>query len=84
MISLDMRTILFSHILTDLVCLAVVILLWRQSRKRFQGMEYWAGDFARRPLLLISHDPEDVRIFGQQVIHLNQGHVDDQAPGVAG
>ena len=36
------------------------------------------------PLLLISHDPEDVRIFGQQVIHLNQGHVDDLAPGFAG
>lgn len=36
------------------------------------------------PLLLISHDPEDVRIFGQQVIHLNQGHVDDQALGFAG
>ncbi len=53
MISLDMRTILFSHILTDLVCLAVVILLWRQSRKRFQGMEYWAGDFALQTMAAI-------------------------------
>lgn len=27
------------------------------------------------PLLLISHDPEDVRMFGQQVVHLAEGRV---------
>jgi molybdate transport system ATP-binding protein len=27
------------------------------------------------PLLLISHDPEDVDMFGQQVVHLADGRV---------
>lgn len=36
------------------------------------------------PLLLISHDPEDVQIFGQQVIHLQHGRVDDPRARAAG
>ena len=53
MIQLDMRTIIFSYVLTDIVCLLVIILLWRQTRKRFEGPIFWVLDFAFQLLALI-------------------------------
>lgn len=38
---LDMRTLVFSNLLTVIVCLWVIALLWRQSRNRFAGTAYW-------------------------------------------
>jgi|GEM_PF-4825365 len=35
---LDMKTIIFSYVLTDIVCVLVILALWRQSRKRFAGV----------------------------------------------
>ena len=46
MILLDMRTIVFSNVVTDIVCMLVILLLWHQSRKRFAGMGFWVFDFA--------------------------------------
>ncbi len=43
---LDMRTIIFSYVVTDVVCLVVIILLWQQSRKRFAGTLFFVFDFA--------------------------------------
>ncbi|MBI5605040.1 MAG: PAS domain S-box protein [Deltaproteobacteria bacterium] len=43
---LDMRTILFGNMITDIVCLLVILSLWRQSRKRFAGSGFWVFDFA--------------------------------------
>ena len=45
MILLDMRTIVFCSVGTDIVCLLVILLLWHQSRKRFQGTGLWVFDF---------------------------------------
>lgn len=45
MISLDMRTLVFSILVTDIVCLLVIILLWRQNRTRFAGLIFWVCDF---------------------------------------
>jgi PAS domain S-box-containing protein len=45
MMLLDMRTIVFSNILTDVVCLVVIVLLWQQSRKRFEGTGFFVFDF---------------------------------------
>lgn len=42
---LDMRTIIFNYVITDIICLIVIILLWQQSRKRFAGTEYFVFDF---------------------------------------
>jgi PAS domain S-box-containing protein len=42
---LDMRTLVFSILVTDIVCLLVIILLWQQSRKRFAGIIFWVFDF---------------------------------------
>ena len=50
---LDMRTILLGYVLTDIVCLAVIVLLWRQSRKRFGGMVLWVWDFGLQTLALM-------------------------------
>jgi PAS domain S-box-containing protein len=46
MILLDMRTIVFSNVLTDLVCMLVALLLWKQNRKRFHGVSFWVFSFA--------------------------------------
>ncbi|GEM_PF-537293 len=43
---LDVRTIMFSHIFTDLVCTLVLIFLWYQTRKHFSGISFWILDFA--------------------------------------
>jgi PAS domain S-box-containing protein len=40
-----MRTLVFSNVVTDLVCMLVILLLWHQSRKRFAGTGFWASDF---------------------------------------
>ena len=45
---LDMRTVMFSHLLVDLITF-VVTLLWIQNRGRFNGTGLWAVDFAFRP-----------------------------------
>jgi PAS domain S-box-containing protein len=42
---LDVRTIVFSHLVTDLVCLAVLVSLWVQNRRRFAGTSLWVADF---------------------------------------
>jgi PAS domain S-box-containing protein len=46
MILLDMRTIIFSYVVTDIVCMVVIILLWQQNRKRFAGTLFWVFNFA--------------------------------------
>jgi PAS domain S-box-containing protein len=43
---LDVRTVMISQALTDAVCTAVLVFLWMQNRKRFQGTHYWVLDFA--------------------------------------
>jgi PAS domain S-box-containing protein len=50
---LDMRTIIFIYGITDIVCLVVIVLLWRQSRKRFAGTIFWVVDFAFQTLALL-------------------------------
>jgi PAS domain S-box-containing protein len=42
----DIRTIIFNSILTDVICTVVIVALWRQSRRRFNGMEFFVLDYA--------------------------------------
>jgi diguanylate cyclase (GGDEF)-like protein/PAS domain S-box-containing protein len=42
---LDVRTVMFSHIITGLVCTMVLVFLWFQNRKHFAGIAYWILDF---------------------------------------
>ena len=41
---LDIRTIMFSQLITDAVCTAVLIFLWLENRKRYAGMFFWVLD----------------------------------------
>ncbi|MEW6079649.1 MAG: PAS domain-containing sensor histidine kinase [Thermodesulfobacteriota bacterium] len=41
----DMRTILFGHLITSIVCAVIVVQLWRQNRTRFAGLTFWMIDF---------------------------------------
>lgn len=53
MIFLDMKTIVFSNVITDIVCLAVIVSLWRQNRTRFAGTGLFAVDFALQTAALL-------------------------------
>lgn len=37
---LDIRTILFGHLLTSLICVTVIILTWSQTRRHFSGVGF--------------------------------------------
>jgi len=50
---LDMRSIIFSGLLINIVCLYVAILLWRQNRLRYTGMMYWVFTFLCQALSVI-------------------------------
>jgi diguanylate cyclase (GGDEF)-like protein/PAS domain S-box-containing protein len=43
---LDMRTLIYTHVVINLVCVLVIMLLWLQSRRRFAGTHLWALGFA--------------------------------------
>jgi PAS domain S-box-containing protein len=45
MISLDMRTVVFSFVLINIVSTVVIIFLWSQFRKRYDGIIYLVAGF---------------------------------------
>lgn len=54
--AIDFRTVFFIDLITNIVCLFVMVGLWRQLRNRFKGIGYLVFDFALQVLglLLIS------------------------------
>lgn len=48
-----MRTILFSHLITSIICALIVVQLWRQNRTRFAGITFWMIDFIFQVLALL-------------------------------
>ena len=42
---LDLRTILFTNLITNCLCVSVLGFLWIQNRKRFTGLFYWVADY---------------------------------------
>jgi PAS domain S-box-containing protein len=50
---LDIRTVVFLGGVISLVCLLVLLLLWRQNRDRFAGTGFWVADLAFQALALI-------------------------------
>lgn len=50
MIALDIRTVVFSHLITDALCTAVLVFLWLQNRKRYEGLSLWVADFGFQTL----------------------------------
>ena len=43
---LDMKTIIVSYFISNALCLGVMILIWRQNRRRFAGVDLWAAGYA--------------------------------------
>ena len=53
MILLDMRTVIFSYVITDLVSTGVILLLWLQNHKHFEGITLWLMDFVLQTAALM-------------------------------
>jgi PAS domain S-box-containing protein len=50
---LDLRTILFTNLITNCLCVSVLGFLWIQNRKRFAGLFYWVADYCFQAISLI-------------------------------
>ncbi len=42
---LDMRTVILSYTVSNLVCLVVIAILWRWNNRCFSGLGFWLADF---------------------------------------
>ncbi len=42
---LDIRTVLFSYVISNVVCAFVMFILWRNNHKRSPEISYWLADF---------------------------------------
>ena len=49
---LDVRTVLFIHLISDMVSLSVLCFLWIQNRQRFDGTLHWVGDYCCQTVAL--------------------------------
>ena len=49
----DMRTMVFSYMVTNIICVLFVVLLWRQNRNRFAGTAFWVVDFVFQAMALV-------------------------------
>ena len=43
---LEIRTIIFSYVITNAICLVVMALVWQRNRERFAGLGFWLANFA--------------------------------------
>jgi PAS domain S-box-containing protein len=50
---LDIRTIVFGNAMIFMVCTAVMVMLWRQTRERFAGVTFWVVNFVLQTLAII-------------------------------
>jgi PAS domain S-box-containing protein len=50
---IDMRTVIFIMLTTNIICTLVLILLWLQNRRHFAGTGLWAADFVFQVLGLL-------------------------------
>jgi len=49
---LDMRTVLLSSVVTDIMCVLFALMLWVQSRRRFEGIGFFVVDFSFQTVAL--------------------------------
>jgi PAS domain S-box-containing protein len=50
---LDMRTVIFSQLLTDFICVMVILFLWAQNRRRYPGLTFWLACFILQAAAMI-------------------------------
>lgn len=46
----DIRTIIYSYLITNLICLVAMTLLWFRNRTRLAGLNFWVAAFAMQCL----------------------------------
>jgi PAS domain S-box-containing protein len=44
--NIDLRSVVFTGVITEILCAVVLTALWRQNRNRFAGLSFWVMDFA--------------------------------------
>ncbi len=42
---LDMRTVIFTHVLLNVSAAIVMFFLWKDNRRRFSGLNFWMADY---------------------------------------
>ena len=50
---LDTRTVIFSYAISNLITMIVMVILWKQNRKRFSGLGYWMFDYVLQFIALV-------------------------------
>ncbi len=50
---LDLRTIFFTMVITNLVCTMVMLLLWKLNYKRLDGISYWVVNFVLQTMTVV-------------------------------
>lgn len=46
MIALDMKTVMITNVLLNIVCLIELLRLWQLNHNKYKGLQFWALDFA--------------------------------------
>jgi diguanylate cyclase (GGDEF)-like protein/PAS domain S-box-containing protein len=50
---LDVKSILFSYAVSNAICATVILMLWLQNRRRFDGIGLWLADFVMQFIALV-------------------------------
>ncbi len=53
MVSIDLRTLIFSFVITNIIVTLVIMMLYYQNRKRFEGTFFWVINFLFQTTALI-------------------------------
>ncbi|MBN2544443.1 MAG: GGDEF domain-containing protein [Spirochaetes bacterium] len=49
----DMRTVIYSFSISNLITMVVMVILWNQNRKRYSGIGYWMADYIMQFIALV-------------------------------
>jgi diguanylate cyclase (GGDEF)-like protein/PAS domain S-box-containing protein len=50
---LDMRTVIISYGISNLICMVVMVALWRQTHRKFAGLGFWVADFGMQFIAIV-------------------------------
>ncbi len=53
MITLDIRTVLVSYVISNAICLAVAASIWGRIRKHTPGLSFWLADYVLQFLAVL-------------------------------
>ncbi len=53
MFQLDMKTVVMSYLITNMLCTGVALLLWLQYRRKFAGTGFWLAGFTAQTAALV-------------------------------